>query len=260
MVVLKEHMGPKHGDIKKLILPGGVTMEMIYVGPGSFTMGSPVSGVGRSGDEVLHRVTLTKGYWLGKYEVTQKQWQSVMGGNPSSFKGGDRPVECVSWEDCQRFVQKVSAAARRQLGGEARLPTEAEWEFACRAGMKGEYALPELGNYTILHPDAWKALDVAAWYSGNSAGGTHPVGLKSPNPWGFHDMHGNVREWCNDWYGTYSGDTTDPQGPASGGNRVSRGGCWLNFARLCRSASRFGSNPGYRDNHCGFRLCCSAQP
>ena len=233
-----------HGDVKTLTLPGGATMEMIYVGPGTFTMGSPSSEEGRYGDETQHRVTLTKGFWLGKYEVTQKQWQSVMGANPSYFKGDNLPVENVSWNDCQEFARKVNDAARRQFGGGSRLPTEAEWEYACRAGTSDAYS-------------GTGRLDDMGWYSDNSGSKTHTVGQKRANGWGFHDMHGNVFEWCQDWYGDYGGNSTDPSGPASGDSRVLRGGGWRGYARLCRSASRRGFNPGYRSNRYGFRLCCS---
>ena len=246
-IALKEYTGPKTGDTKTLALPDGVKMEMVYVAPGSFTMGSPESEDGRFDDETQHRVTLTKGYWLGKYEVTQRQWESVMGENPSRFKGPDRPVENVSWDDCQRFIAKVDAEARRQFGGGARLPTEAEWEHACRAGTTGPYG--GSGN-----------LDDMGWYGGNSGNKTHPVGQKQANDWGFHDMHGNVWEWCNDWYASYGGDTTDPIGPASSDSRVLRGGSWRNLARVCRSAYRSRGLPGLRDSYCGFRLCCSALP
>ena len=236
---------PKQGEVKVLTLPGGVEMEMIYVAPGSFTMGSPSSEDGRDDDEAQHRVTLTKGYWLGKYEVTQRQWESVMGNNPSGFKGENCPVDNVSGEDCQVFIAKVDAAARRQLGGGARLPTEAEWEYACRAGTNGLYG--EDGN-----------LDEIGWYSGNSGSSTHPVGQKKPNAWGFHDMHGNVWEWCGDIYGHYpNGEVTDPSGPASGGNRVLRGGCWSGSARHCRSAYRGRGSPGFRSDILGFRLAAS---
>lgn len=235
------------GDVKTLTLPGGVEMEMIYVGPGTFTMGSPSSEEGRENDETPHRVTLTKGFWLGKYEVTQKQWQSVMGANPSYFKGDNLPVEIVSWNDCQEFARKVNDAARRQFGGGARLPTEAEWEYACRAGTSDAYS-------------GTGRLDDMGWYSDNSGSKTHAVGQKRANGWGFHDMHGNVFELCQDWYGDYGGNSTDPLGPASGDSRVLRGGGWRGYARLCRSASRRGFNPGYRSNRCGFRLCCSALP
>ena len=230
-----------------LTLPGGVKMEMIYVAPGSFTMGSPSFEDGRYDEEVQHRVTLTKGYWLGKYEVTQRQWESVMGNNPSDFKGGDRLVDNVSWKDSQEFCRKVNDAAIRQFGGGARLPTEAEWEYACRAGSTGPYG--GSGN-----------LDDMGWYGGNSGSKTHPVGQKQANAWGFHDMHGNVWEWCNDWYGSYDGDATDPIGPASGEIRVLRGGSWSLSARRCRSAFRLRLIPGFRSYDYGFRLCCSALP
>ena len=232
---------------KTFTLPGGVKMEMVYVAPGSFTMGSPRSEDGHYDDETQHRVTLTKGYWLGKYEVTQRQWESVMGENPSRFTGPDRPVENVSWDDCQRFIAKVDAEARRQFGGGTRLPTEAEWEYACRAGTIGPYG----GNGN---------LDDMGWYDGNSGSETHPVGQKQANAWGFYDMHGNVCEWCSDWHGSYGGSATDPTGAASGGSRVLRGGGWNSDARDCRSAYRDGDYPGYRGYSYGFRLCCSAGP
>ena len=230
-------------------------MEMIYVAPGSFTMGSPESEEGRDDDEKQHRVTLTKGFWLGKYEVTQKQWESVMGDNSSHFKGGDLPVEQVSWEDCQEFIRKVNAS----LNCGARLPTEAEWEYACRAGTRSAYSWGDAlngdkancnGNYpcgtTVKGP--YKERTVA-------------VGNYQPNAWGFYDMHGNVWEWCNDWHADYpSGSVTDPMGRVSGGNRVLRGGGWYDNARNCRSALRNRLWPGICNLNCGFRLCCSARP
>ena len=233
---------PRQGQVASLTLPGGTKMEMIYVAPGTFTMGSPISEEGRYDSESQHQVTLTKNYWLGKYEVTQAQWESVMGENPSRLKGGNRPVENVSWEDCQRFIRKINS--QRHCG--ARLPTEAEWEFACRAGSTGPYG----GN---------GSLDDMGWYGGNSGSETHPVGQKQANAWGFYDMHGNVYEWCEDWYGDYGSATTDPAGPASGGVRVVRGGCWCSFAQFCRSAYRSRSSPGDRGIR-GLRLCCSAEP
>ena len=233
----------KTGDVRTITLPGGETMEMIYVAPGSFVMGSPESEEGREDDETQHRVTLTKGFWLGKYEVTQKQWKSVMGNNPSHFKGDDLPVDNVSWNGCQKFIRKVN----EQLNCGARLPTEAEWEYACRAGTTGPYA----GD----------GLDGMGWYKGNGRDRTHPVGQKRPNLWGFYDMHGNVWEWCNDWYSEYpSGSVTDPTGSASGGNRVVRGGSWFSSERRsCRSANRDRFNPGFRYGNFGFRLCCSEE-
>ena len=235
---------PKTGDVKTLALPGGAEMELVYCPPGEFMMGSPTSEEGRYDKETQHRVRLTKGFWLGKYPVTQRQWKSVMGSNPSYFKGDDLPVEMVSWDDCQEFTKKVNAA----LGCGARLPTEAEWEYACRAGTTGAYG--GTGN-----------LDEMGWFWNNSGETTHPVGQKKPNAWGLCDMHGNVCEWCADWDGDYSGDAVDPTGPASGESRVLRGGGWYFNARHCRSANRYGHDPGYRCNgRYGFRLCCSVGP
>ncbi|MBO4286561.1 MAG: formylglycine-generating enzyme family protein [Kiritimatiellae bacterium] len=249
-VSLKEYT---RGDTKTLKLPGGATMEMIYVAPGSFTMGSEN---GENDEESVHTVRITKGYWLGKYEVTQAQWRSVMGGNPSYFTGDDRnPVEQVSWDDCQTFIEKVNA----QLHCGARLPTESEWEYVCRAGTRGAYAKEGTDAYTSEHPAAEAALEEMGWYNGNSGGRTHPVGQKAANPWGFHDMHGNVWEWCADWYGDYpSGSVTDPTGPASGSYRVQRGGSWNYVAQYCRSASRNYYGPSLNYGNYGFRLCCSA--
>ena len=193
-------------------------------------------------------MTLTKGFWLGKYEVTQAQWQSVMGENPSKFKGDKRPVENVSWEDCQSFIRRINS----QQNCGVRLPTEAEWEYACRAGSVGPYGgngnLDDMGWY-------WQR----AWRRG-SVSKTHPVGQTQANAWGFYDMHGNVYEWCDDWYGDYGSATTDPAGPASGVDRVLRGGSWCTFELYCRSANRSRHNPGYRGHDIGFRLCCSAGP
>ena len=214
-----------------------------YVAPGTFTMGSLSTGKGQHDNEEQHRVTLTKGFWLGKYEVTQEQWQSVMGTNPSHFKGEKHPIERVSWEDCQLFIKRVNAT----LNYCVRLPTEAEWEYACRAGTTGAYG----GNGD---------LNDMGWYGANSGGETHCVGQKQANAWGFHDMHGNVGEWCNDWYEySYGGDTTDPKGPAYARCRVVRGGSWFYIASCCRSATRFGNcSPEARSQMTGFRLCCSA--
>ena len=239
---------------KTLTLPGGATMELIYVSPGAFTMGSPSSEAGRFNDETQHQVTLTKGFWLGKYEVTQRQWRSVMGNNSSRFKGEDRPVETVSWDDCQKFIQKVNA--RLKCG--ARLPTEAEWEYACRAGTTTAYSW---GN--ALNGD--KANCNGHFPCGTTVKGpcneqTTSVGGYAPNAWGFYDMHGNVFEWCDDWYGDYpAGSATDPTGPASGDFRVLRGGCRCYDARSCRSAYRYGRDPDLRTGLHGFRLCCAAE-
>jgi formylglycine-generating enzyme required for sulfatase activity len=193
--------GKAKDDLKPgMIYTNKLGMKFAWIPPGTFTMGSPNTEEGRQKWEVQHKVTLTRGFYMGVYPVTQKQWHEVMGGNPSNFKKGDNyPVEMVSWEDCQKFVKKLS----EREGQEYRLPTEAEWEYACRAGTTTTY-------YT---GDDENALDRAGWYSKNSGKVTHPVGQKEANKWGLYDMHGNVYQWCADWYGDYpQGDDKDPKG------------------------------------------------
>ena len=302
------------GKTLSVELPKGGRLEMIKVYPGSFTMGSPEDEPGRDNDEVRHRVTLTKEFWLGTYEVTYGQWKKVMGtdlkdqvrkalnddtiypylGNktlrdywglardadPMSQIGNQDDglaMHYVSYEDCLEFCRRLNeqekAAGRLPPGYEYTLPTEAQWEYACRAGtttalyngpidIKGECNAP--------------ALDGIAWYGGNSSkdyvgrgwdtsdwkekqypgelAGIREVGKKAENPWGFHDMIGNVYEWCLDWYGNYGGEATDPKGAASGSFRVCRGGGWSTNARRCRSAGRPWNDPSYRHGNLGFRL------
>ena len=249
---------PKTGDVKTLVLPGGAEMEMIYCAPGEFMMGSSESEEGRFDDEDLHRVKLTKGFWLGKYPVTQGQWQSVMGSNPSRFKGDARlPVDFLSWNECKKFVEKVNASAKQQLGGEARFPTEAEWEYACRAGTMTAYYWGNALNGDKANCDG--NYPCGTTEKGSDLGKTTPVGCYGANPWGFYDMHGNIAERCADWLGDYSGDSVDPKGPASGDARVLRGGSWCWGARHCRSARRQSHEADNSNNaNIGFRLCCSA--
>jgi formylglycine-generating enzyme required for sulfatase activity len=224
------------------IVHAATGMAFRFIPPGAFTMGSPAEELGRSDVEVQHRVTLTRGFYLGKYQVTQAQWEKAMGTNPSGFKGADLPVETVSWNDCQAFLKK--------LGSGARLPTEAEWEYACRAGTtsalnSGKVLTTEYG----LCPN----LDEVAWYCENSES-THPVGQKRPNAWGLHDMHGNVWNWCSDWYGAYpAGAASDPYGAQNGSARVLRGGSWSLIAPRCRSAGRTNGTPDYANDYIGFR-------
>jgi len=204
-------------------LGGGVKMEFVLIRPGSFMMGSEK---GADDEKPVHNVTITKLFYLGKYEVMQEQWEAVMGANPSSFKGPKNPVENVGWEDCQTFLRKLS---ERVPGGVFRPPTEAEWEYACRAGTTTEFC----------YGDDQGGLGEYAWYDGNSEHTTHPVGQKKANAWGLFDMHGNVWEWCSDWFGKYDGNpATDPTGAASGQYRVGRGGSWLYGPEYCRSANR----------------------
>lgn len=267
-----------------------VMLELVWCRPGTFWMGSSSNEVGRSGDEMRHRVTLTHGFWLGKYPVTQRQWKAVMGeGNRSTckLKWKELPMDDVSWDECQAFIRKVNerleagsctiengnlkidnrrkkqesgktkfesgklkledGKAKVENGslklGDIRLPTEAEWEYACRAGTEGSCA-GDLNNM--------------GWTDDTSKGEAHPVGQKKPNAWGLHDMHGNVWEWCSDFYGDYPAcDVVDPKGPELGGTRVLRGGSWYTYTRFCRSAARSFGDPAYRYSGLGFRLARS---
>ena len=220
----------------------GVSFEMVRVEGGTFRMGatSEQEDEADSDEKPVHGVTLSS-YYIGKTEVTQALWQAVMGSNPSRFEGSDLPVECVSWNDCQEFIQKLN----RLTGRNFRLPTEAEWEFACRGGNNSRgYKYSGSNN-----------LGSVAWYEDNSGGQTHPVGTKAPNELGIFDMSGNVWEWCNDWYGNYTSNSqTNPTGSQSGSCRVLRGGSWGDGARGCRSSSRDYGIPAGRDGIRGLRL------
>ena len=221
----------------------GVSFKMIAVEGGTFQMGSPESDAEADDDEKpQHEVTLSN-YYIGETEVTQELWETVMGSNPSEFKGPKLPVEKVSWDDCQTFIGKLNA----QTGMKFRLPTEAEWEYAARGGKKSK-------GYTYSGSNT---IDDVAWYVANSGATTHEVGKKRANELGIYDMTGNVWEWCQDWYGeTYyeNNSTTDPQGPVSGTSRVLRGGCWWFDSWLCRVADRNWLSPGHRNDYLGFRL------
>jgi formylglycine-generating enzyme required for sulfatase activity len=228
-----------------------LSMDMLWVKPGSFEMGSPLSEKDRQDRETPHSVTLTEGYWLGKYEVTQSQWEKVMGSNPSWYKGADRPVETVSWTEVTSFCAKLTAlerkAGRLPAGMTYQLPTEAQWEYACRAGTKTAFSFG----------DELTAKDANYVHGGFGTGlqRTSNVGEYPANAWGFHDMHGNVFEWCADWYGDYpAGAARDPFGPADGSYRVGRGGSWNFAADDARSAYRFGNEPAISSDYLGFRL------
>ena len=219
-------------------LGNGISIEMVLIPAGKFKMGSPASEEERSDDETQHEVTLTKPFYMGKYEVTQEQWEAVMGNNPSETdKGPKLPVTHVSWEDCQEFIKKLNA----KTDGGYRLPTEAEWEYACRAGTTTAYSFGEslTESEANIYGDSIKA-----------------VGSYRPNAFGLYDMHGNVWEWCEYWYGDYpAGAVTDPKGPATGEYRVLRGGSFLNSVSYARSSYRLYLTPPYRFlNFVGFRL------
>ena len=242
-------------------LGAGIFLEMNWVNPGTFTMGSPKGELGRYDDETQHQVTLSKGYWLGKYKVTQAQWYAVMETDPSNFKGSQRPVERVSYNDalafCRRLTEKERSEGRLPEGYEYTLPTEAQWEYSCRAGTTTAL---NSGKDLTTADGICANLDEVGWYGngngtgGNANGETHVVGQKKANAWGFYDMHGNVWEWCFDWYGAYPNmAVTDPTGASTGSVHVVRGGSLVHVPRNCRSARRASDVPDYKGN-IGFRL------
>ena len=223
----------------------GVSFKMVRVQGGTFTMGgtSEQGSDAYNDEKPTHQVTLSN-YYIGETEVTQELWQAVMGDNPSNFKGSQRPVEKVSWNDCQEFIRKLNSMTSKRF----RLPTEAEWEYASRGGNRSRGYKYAGGN----------VLDNVAWYENNS-GNTHDVGQKSPNELGLYDMSGNVMEWCADWYGSYSSNSqTNPTGASGGFNhRVLRGGFWSFGAKFCRVSSRSGDSPGFAGFNLGLRLALS---
>jgi formylglycine-generating enzyme required for sulfatase activity len=229
------------GDKKKSdqIHTNSIGMELKRIEPGSFMMGSDK---GERDEMPVRQVSITKPFYIGVSEVTQEQYEKVMGTNPSSFVEPNRPVENVSWEDARAFCRKLSAMEK----AEYRLPTEAEWEFACRAGTQTVFYWGD--NFDTSY----------FWCAYRAGNGSRPVGTAKPNPWGLHDMSGNVWEWCEDWYaesGYAPSDTTDPTGPKSGSRRVVRGGSWAGTPEDCRSANRLGYAPDGRLYTIGFRVC-----
>jgi len=241
---------PEHLDT----FSNSLGMTFVYIEAGSYTMGSPSDEPGRDSDETQHYVTLSKGYFIQTTEVTQGQWREIMGGNPSHFSncGDDCPVEQVSWYDTQDFIEQLN---QEEHSHTYRLPTEAEWEYAARAGTTTPFAFGNClstddanyqGNYPL--PGCPEGIDRSK---------TVITGLLKANAWKLHDMHGNVWEWCNDWYSIYPSEpVTDPVGPDSGTARVISGGSWRNFASACRSANRNRYVPDTTDSYLGFRLVC----
>lgn len=237
---LSHELNLKKGNTTGESIKNSIGMEMVLIPSGTFQMGSNES----DDEKPIHSVTISQSFYMGKYEVTQKEWSAIMGTDPSFFKGDNLPVEQVSWNDIQEFIKKLN---QKEGGEKYRLPTEAEWEYAAKAGTNTKWHFgdneSQLGDY--------------AWYSSNSNTKTHEVGQKKPNLFGLYDMHGNVWEWVQDWYGSnyyQSSPKTDPKGPSSGSRRVIRGGSWLYFAESARSASRNFGSPEYRYNNIGFRL------
>jgi formylglycine-generating enzyme required for sulfatase activity len=237
---------------------------------GTFTMGSPTGELGRSSDETQRAVTLTRPHYFGVFEITQAQYSNVMGANPACFATGAdaplRPVERVSWNDARGGTwpggtpssASFIGTLRHKTGLALDLPTEAQWEYACRAGAATAFN----NDRAITNSASDASLNAIAryWYSGGSNNAAHAaVGAYQPNQWGLYDLHGNVAEWCLDWYGSYSG-STDPAGPASGAHRVIRGGGWVADAGLCRAAYRADNAPGGSDDSVGVRVAAPAQP
>jgi len=229
-----------------------IGMKFKLIPAGSFLMGSPANEKGRNSDEGVHLVEIENPFYLGIYEVTQAQWRAVRENNPSCFRGDDRPVEQVSWTEVNIFIRKLNA---REVTDKYRLPTEAEWEYACRSGTEGPFSFgnclsTDQANYNGNYPYPG-CLKGVYWRK------TLPVGSLRANAWGLYDMHGNVGEWCQDWHGKYYyfyGPSHDPHGPTIGLHRVNRGGGWYFNAYLCRSANRDVYSPDYGCDAIGFRL------
>jgi formylglycine-generating enzyme required for sulfatase activity len=237
-------------------ITNSIGMKLVLIPKGTFMMGSPETEKGRQENETQHEVTISKDYYLGVHEATQAQYETVMGKNPSHFQGAivgnenaDLPVENVSWDDAVEFCKKLSDLPEEKKAGRVyRLPTEAQWENACRAGSKTAY----------LFDDEEGLLPEYGWFNRNSSNRTHTVGLLEPNAWGLYDMHGNVWEWCNDRYGEYpKGAVRNPTGPKVGSDRVCRGGSWDFEAANCRSAFRNWNYPSLRLDYYGLRVALS---
>lgn len=228
-----------------------VALRLRWIGPGSFKMGSAEDEVDRYEDEgPLHEVRITRGYWLGEAPVTQEQWDALHSTNPSRFRNDMRPVEQVNWYDCVEFCDRLNLL---QSGLETRLPTETEWEYACRGVRNASYHRERRASDI---EDSVSEIEKLGWFAGNSGGMTHDVKQRLPNGFGVYDMRGNVWEWCADWWvGRYSAQIqVDPVGPKSGSLRVVRGGSYLLSARECRCSVRAGRSPVNHTDDVGFRI------
>ncbi len=241
----------------------GASLQMLWCPPGAFHMGSPENEKSRDFDEVLREVTLTNGFWLGKHEVTQGQWEKVMGTNPSHFKGSQLPVEKISWDEANAFCEKLTeherTAGRLHKEQAYQLPTEAQWEYACRAGTRTAWTFGDspsgLSRYANFS-DKKSNLQGADNEYDDGFEFTAPVASYSANAWGFHEMHGNVFEWCKDWYGKHTSDAVvNPVGPSIGKERIFRGGSWALPGVFTRSARRDKNQSILKSGFLGFRLC-----
>jgi formylglycine-generating enzyme required for sulfatase activity len=248
-----------------------VSSNMVWIRSGTFTMGSPASEAERDDWEgPLTEVTISRGFWTGRFEVTQQEYLDVVGTNPSLSPGTNRPVEVVNWSDatnyCGLVTERERVAGRLPTGYEYRLPTEAEWEYSCRAGTTTAFYFGPALRSGMANFDGRFEYEAStgtiANPTGTYLGQTTVVGSYAPNAWGLYDMHGNVWEWCLDWWGDSlpGGSVTDPRGPATGELRVLRGGCWFYFAKICRSADRFKGNPAGKSELGGFRVVLAPTP
>jgi len=228
-----------------LDLGGGVMMEFVLIPAGSFLMGS---ADGLEDERPAHTVTISRSFYLGRCEVTQQQWEAVMGSNPAAFPGPQNPVESVGWSDCRAFLRKLNEKFAAS-GAKFDLPSEAQWEYACRAGGQGKFSFGDEENQLEDH----------AWFRGNAASHTHPAGAKKPNAWGLYDMHGNVCEWCSDWYANdyyRQSPAADPAGASSSYHHTIRGGCFDDTASNCRVSYRNMNDPSDRNHNVGLRVMC----
>lgn len=235
----------------------GLAIELIRCHKGNFIMGSPERELGRWLDEKQHRVTFSEDFFICRFPVTQLQYQAVMGVNPSFFVSRNCPVDRVNWHEANLFCEKLNEIIDGVGvdGYKFQLPTEAQWEYACRAGFNTSL---NSGMNIMAEKGICFNLDFVAWYASNSGGGTHRVGEKKPNPWGIYDMHGNIWEWCQDWYlADYGSDSIDPKGPESGDFKICRGGACSFEPRFCRCASRLRLKPEGKFDTIGFRLAYS---
>jgi formylglycine-generating enzyme required for sulfatase activity len=238
-------------------ITNSIGIKLMRIPKGKFLMGSPKTEEGWSKDETQHEVTISQNFYMGATEVTQAQWQKVMGSKPSFFKGDELPVEQISWDEAVDFCKRLSEMPEeKKAGRKYRLPTEAEWEYACRAGTTTPFHFGSQLNGRQANCDG--TLPYGTDTKGPDLEKTSPIGTYPANAWGLYDMHGNVWEWCSDWSGEYpTGSVTDPIGPATGSLRVFRGGCWIKDAVLCRSAYRNGDVPPIR-RFLGFRVALSS--
>ena len=241
------------GPVFRAELPGKIMLEMVKINAGKFLMGSPEEEIDRDKDEIQHRVELTQDFYIGKFELTNAQWQAVMGNIPSFWKEKRNPVTNITWHEAMAFCKKLNEMEIAPSGWEFTLPTEAQWEYVCRAGTETVFSFGKTLNGKDANCNGKEPYGTEK--NGKYLGRTGNVGSYNPNPWGVFDMHGNVAEWCLDWAGSYDLNTTiDPSGLPVGYYRIIRGGSWKHGAKHCRSAYRDLRDPNVKEYHAGMRV------